>query len=116
MVVGVARVTFRLYDNHSLKGKRKVVKSIIDRTRHRFNISIAEVADQDVHQRATVGIAVVGSERRQLNSFMDRILGFLESLHLADPIDQKVEFFNLEKLVESDPFQQYLSGAGAGED
>ena len=95
MTVGIARVTFRLHGNHSLKEKRKVVKSLVEKSRHRFNVSVAEVADQDVHQKAIIGVAVIGSDGRILNSLLDRIVDFMESLALADLIDREVELIPL---------------------
>ena len=95
MMVGVARITWRLHENHSLKEKRRVLKSIIEKSRHRFNVTVAEVADQDLHQRATLGVAVVGSDSRVLNSLLDRIIEYMDSLHLAELIDQEIELISL---------------------
>jgi len=95
MMVGVARITWRLHENHSLKEKRRVLKSIIEKSRHRFNVTVAEVADQDLHQRATLGVAVVGSDSRVLNSLLDRIIAYMDSLHLAEMIDQEIELIPL---------------------
>jgi uncharacterized protein len=95
MTVGVARITLILHDNHSLKEKRRVLKSLIEKSRHRFNVAVAEVADQDLHQRATVGIAVVGSDARVLNSLLDRIIEYLDSLQLADMVSQEIELIPL---------------------
>ncbi len=72
-----------------------MVKSLIEKSRHRFNVSVAEVADQDVHQRSTIGIAVVGSDGRVLNSLLDRIIDFMDSLGLAEMIDQEIELISL---------------------
>lgn len=95
MTVGIARITFRLHGNQSLKAKRRVVKSLIDKSRHRFNVSVAEVADQDVYQRATIGVAVVGSDGPLLNSLLDRIVNYMESMHLADLVDHEIELIAL---------------------
>ena len=95
MTVGVARIQFRLHGNQSLKEKRRVVKSLIEKSRHRFNVAVAEVEDQDVHQRATLGIAVIGSDSRVLNSVLDRIINFMESLGLADLVGQEIELIPL---------------------
>ena len=95
MVIGIAQVTFRIHGNRSLKEKRRVVKSIIEKSRHRFNVSVAEVADQDVYQRATVGISVVGNDGRLLNSLLDRIINFMESLQLAELTGQEIELISL---------------------
>lgn len=95
MTIGVARITFRLHGNRSLKEKRRVVKSIIEKSRHRFNVSIAEVADQNVHQQAVIGVAVVGSDGRLLNSVLDRVIAYMDSLQLADLIAQEIELIPL---------------------
>jgi uncharacterized protein YlxP (DUF503 family) len=95
MMVGVARITWRLPENHSLKEKRRVLKSIIEKSRHRFNVTVAEVADQDLHQRGTLGVAVVGSDGRVLNSLLDRIIEYMDSLHLAEMVDQEIELIPL---------------------
>ncbi|MDY6910309.1 MAG: DUF503 domain-containing protein [Thermodesulfobacteriota bacterium] len=95
MTVGVARVTFILHGNQSLKGKRKVVKSLIEKCRHRFNVSVAEVDHQELHQRTTVAVAVVGSDSRLVNSILDRIIEYLDSLGLADLADHQIELIRL---------------------
>jgi uncharacterized protein YlxP (DUF503 family) len=95
MTVGVARVVFRLHGNDSLKEKRRVVKSLVEKSRHRFNVSVAEVADQDVHQRTTIGVCVIGNDGRLLNSLLDRIIDFMDSLNLADLVDHEIELIPL---------------------
>jgi len=95
MTVGIARITFRLHGNQSLKEKRKVVKSLVEKSRHRFNVSVAEVADQNLHQRATIGVAVIGSDGRVLNSILDRIIDYMDSMNLADLIQREVELIPL---------------------
>lgn len=88
-------MTFRLHGNQSLKDKRKVVKSLVDKSRHRFNVSVAEVADQDVHQRAVIGVAVIGSDGRVLNSVLDHILDFMEAMGVADLVEREIELIPL---------------------
>lgn len=95
MIVGIARISFRLHGNQSLKEKRRVVKSLIEKSRHRFNVSVAEVADQDLHQRATIGVAVIGSDGRVLNSILDRIIEFMDSMGLAELVQREVELIPL---------------------
>ena len=95
MTVGIARITFRLHGNQSLKEKRKVVKSLVEKSRHRFNVSVAEVADQNLHQRATIGVAVIGSDGRVLNSILDRIIDYMDSMNLADMVEREVELIPL---------------------
>ena len=95
MTVGVALVVFRLHEIHSLKDKRRIVKSLVEKSRSRFNVTVAEVADQDVYRQASIGIAVVGSDGRVLNSLLDRIIDFMESLGLAELISREMEFINI---------------------
>jgi len=97
MTVGIARVTFIIHGNQSLKDKRRVVKSLVEKSRNRFNVAVAEVADQDIHQRATLGVAVIGSDGRVLNSVLDRIIDFMDSLNLAELIDREIELIPLGK-------------------
>ena len=91
MVVGVCQVVLALYDNGSLKGKRSVVRRVIQRTRNRFNIAIAEVADNDVHEHAVLGFAIVGNDRSFINSRVDKILNFIDDLGDAPIADHDFE-------------------------
>ena len=95
MVIGFGIVTFRLHDCHSLKGKRTVVKSIISRLRNAFNISVAEVGSNDIHQRAEIGFALAGNDRKVINSKIDKVFNMLDALGLAEIIDTEMEIINL---------------------
>ncbi|MFH1991162.1 MAG: DUF503 domain-containing protein [Pseudomonadota bacterium] len=95
MVAGLGIITFRLHDCRSLKGKRKVVKSIISRLRNNFNISVAEVGANDIYQRAEIGFAVVGNDRTVINSKIDKIFNLANELGLAEVIDSEMELINL---------------------
>jgi uncharacterized protein YlxP (DUF503 family) len=97
MVAAIARITLFIPDNNSLKGKRKVVKSLIEKVRHRFEASVAEVEDQDLWQKATLGVALVGNDARLLTSRLDQINSFIENQHLAEIVDSHVELCYLEK-------------------
>ena len=78
IVVGVCRIELELTDNFSLKGKRAVIKRVIQRTRNRFNVAMAEVEEQDVLTRAVLAFSVVGNERRFVNSCLDKVVDFIE--------------------------------------
>lgn len=82
MHVGVARVELRLAENHSLKGKRMVVRSVVQRLRNRFNVAVAEVATQDDWQTATLGIACVSGDARHANEMLDKAVAFVEGERL----------------------------------
>ena len=95
MVIGVGKITFRLSECHSLKEKRKIIKSIIARVQNNFNASVAEVALNDVHQRAEIGVALVGNDRRTINSKIDKLIEFIEKLQLAEIINSDMEIITL---------------------
>ena len=95
MIVGCGTITFRLHDCHSLKGKRKILKSIIARTRNHFNVSVAEVGYQDVYQRAVIGFSLVGNDQRVINAKMDKILNLVDEMGLAEMIDSEMEMIHL---------------------
>lgn len=63
----------------SLKAKRQSLTSIVERAKHRFNVSVAEVADQDLWQRAVIGIALVAGEAHHARAQADRVISFVES-------------------------------------
>ena len=95
MVVGLGTITFRLHDCRSLKGKRKIVKSIISRLRNNFNLSVAEVGSNDIYQKAVIGFSLVGNNRKVINSKIDKIFNLAEELNLAEIIDSEMEIINL---------------------
>jgi hypothetical protein len=94
MVVGIVELELRIPETGSLKGKRSVVKKVIERTRSRFKVSMAEVDKQDVHSRAVLGCAVVGSDRRFINEVVDKVLDFIEGLAVAEVLSERVEILN----------------------
>jgi uncharacterized protein YlxP (DUF503 family) len=83
--------------NDSLKGKRSVVKSIIERTRQRFHVAAAEVEDMDAHRRATLGFAVVSNDARHAQSVLDKLVRFVAGATQAELIDQSrtIEHYDL---------------------
>jgi len=95
MVVGSLKIEFRLTDNRSLKGKRKVVRSMVDKVKSKFNVSIAEVGSNDKWQKIELGVSAVGNDRRHIDSSLNHILSFLESLDLDEVVHTEMEIFNL---------------------
>jgi uncharacterized protein YlxP (DUF503 family) len=94
MIVGVCHLDVIIPENHSLKGKRQVIKKIIDRVRNRFNISIAEVGDNELWQRSQLGISLVGNDRRFVNSYLDRVVNFIEAMNIVDIAHSELEIIN----------------------
>lgn len=77
MVVGACRIVLTIPGNDSLKGKRSVVRAILDRTRARFPVSAAEVGRLDEHRAAELGFAVVSNERSHAQAMLDTLVSFV---------------------------------------
>lgn len=91
MIIGTAKIYLNAGWCHSLKEKRMVVKSIIDKTSHKFNISIAEVEDQDLHQSIVIGIACVSNSTKHANSVIQNVLDYIEANTEAVFLDAHIE-------------------------
>ena len=102
MIVGAGIIEIRIHASHSLKQKRGIIRSITQRVRNRFNISIAEVGGQDSWQRAELGLCVAGSDRTRVRSRIERALGFIEELHLAEVMTSDVEILEIPHAALSD--------------
>lgn len=83
MFVGVLRLTLHLPEPGSLKSKRHLLRSAIDRIKAKFNVSVAEVGGNDLWQRSVVGIAAVGNDHAFLNESLDKVTDFVASMHGA---------------------------------
>lgn len=95
MVVGTLRLELRVHDNRSLKGKRKIVRSMIDKVKHKFNVAIAEIGSNDKWQKIELGLSTVGNDRRHIDASLNNVLSYLESLYLAEIVDSRIEIFNI---------------------
>ncbi len=95
MVVGVGSLELYLPACHSLKEKRSVVRRVLDRVRNRFPVSAAEVDHQDLHQRASLGFAVVSADARVAESVLHKVEAFVVGLHLAEVIASDREVIRL---------------------
>jgi hypothetical protein len=92
MTVGLCTVSLRLPENHSLKGKRQVLKSLIARLHNRFNVSAAEVGDHDSWQMATLGVSCVSTDERHANQVLASVIAFIRSERLdAEIVDVETE-------------------------
>jgi len=91
MVVGAARVELRIHGSSSLKQKRGVVRSIAQRVRNRFNISVAEVGGLGTWQRADLGLATVAGDAPTARRRLEAAIEFIEGMHLAEVLGQEVE-------------------------
>ena len=92
MNVGVCKIKLRLPENMSLKGKRRVLKSIITQLRNRFNVSVAEVDDQQLWQIATLGVCSLSNDSRYNNEVLSKVVNFITNGRFeVEMIDYQIE-------------------------
>ena len=94
MVIGVLKLRLVLPENHSLKGKRGVLKRIQARVAQRFNVSITECGDQDLWQSSVLGFAVAGTSRPIVEATLRKVVDFVDGLGLAEVGEAEIEFFH----------------------
>jgi len=94
MVVGVLKLSLVIPENHSLKGKRGVLKRIQSRVSNQFNISVTECGDQDLWQSAILGFGAVGSSRLVVEATLQKVVDFVDAMGLAQIGEANVEFFH----------------------
>lgn len=87
MTVLSAKLRFYIPHAISLKDKRQIRRSLIDKTRQRFNASVAEVGTQDLHQTLTIGVAVVSGDTAHAQQSLDEIMRFMEEHTEAELIE-----------------------------
>ena len=95
MSLGYCSLRFYLHGNSSLKGKRRVIRAIKDRLKNKFNVSVAEVGDQDVWQSLHLRIAAVNSDAQYLDGLFKQVENFVDNLHLAEMTDCQTEIINV---------------------
>jgi uncharacterized protein YlxP (DUF503 family) len=94
MVVGVLTIEMQFPGSRSLKDKRKLLQKIIERTRSRYNISIAEVSENDLWQRARIGIVAVSNGTDHIHSTLDNVTNFINYINPGEIIATEVEVLN----------------------
>lgn len=78
MFIATASIRLHLPWVHSLKEKRMVVKSLSSKVRNQYNVSVAEIEEQDIHQIAVLGFAGIAGDRAQADSIIDNVINFVE--------------------------------------
>ena len=91
MIIGSCKVYLNVPFSHSLKEKRMVVKSIIQKVKNKFNVSIAEVEDQDIHQSIIIGFVEVTTTTAHANSMVQSVINFIDEVSEADLMDTYIE-------------------------
>jgi uncharacterized protein YlxP (DUF503 family) len=100
MVVGTGLIDLLIPNCGSLKEKRSALQRIIRRTQNEFNVSIAEVGDNDIWRRARIGFSVVGNDKPTINAKMDHILRFVERLAIAEIVRSRMEIMSFADLMD----------------
>ena len=85
-----AKLIFYIPQSVSLKDKRQVCRSLIDKTRQKFNVSIAEVDAQDLHQKLIIGIAVVSGNFSHAQNSIDEIIRFMDEYSEVELIETEI--------------------------
>ena len=99
MVIGCCSVKFYLHGNNSLKGKRRVLRALKDRLKNDFNVSVAEVGDQDVWQSIYLGISAVGSDQPYIDGLLSKVINAIDRMNLAEIVDCKTETLNISSEI-----------------
>ncbi len=94
MTVGVLRLTLYIPENHSLKGKRSVLRKIKARVGEKFNVSIAECDDHDMWQRAMLGICQVGTDQAFVDGALREVVRFIDDMQIAELGGEQLEFLH----------------------
>jgi len=93
MFIGVCTIEMHIPESGSLKTKRHSLKSLKDRIRARFNVSIAEVDDNDLWQKASLAVAAVSNDKSHLNQTLDHVLNMVRSVPDVSLLDYHIEIF-----------------------
>ncbi|SET32817.1 hypothetical protein SAMN05660297_02034 [Natronincola peptidivorans] len=91
MLVGVCSVKVIMYEVSSLKGKRQILKSVIERIKARFNVSIAEVGNQDKWQIAEIGFCCVSNSKKHADEMINNVIHFIEKDGRLDITEWHIE-------------------------
>lgn len=93
MVIGTLQLELRFFDPQSLKEKRMLLKSLTDRIRRQFNVSVAEIDGMDLWQASTLAVAAVAGESKRANQILSQVVHFVGEQHGMDLMKHKLEFF-----------------------
>jgi uncharacterized protein YlxP (DUF503 family) len=91
LIIGTGMIYLHANWVHSLKEKRMIVKSIIAKVRNKFNVSVAEVEDLDLHQSIVIGVACVSNSSAVSNSIIQNVMNYIESNTEAEVLDIQTE-------------------------
>ena len=93
MFIGVCTIELHVPESGSLKNKRHSIRSLKDRVRNKFNVSVAEIEDNDLWQKATLAVAAVSNDKAYLNQTLDHVLDMVRGVPEVDLLDYQIEIF-----------------------
>ncbi|HHW44043.1 DUF503 family protein [Desulfofundulus thermobenzoicus] len=91
MVVGVLVLELRMGEANSLKSKRRVLKSLLDKVKSRYNVSVAEVGKQDTWQFSTVGVSFISNDSAHVHQTLSAVVRFVEGMGTVELLDVRTE-------------------------
>ncbi len=91
MTVGLCRMVLYLPESGSLKGKRRILESLRERIRAKYNVSVSEVGHNELWQKAEVGVAIVANESRYVNRVLSKVTDMVQRDHRVELIDYSLE-------------------------
>ena len=91
MIIGTCLLKLTIYESNSLKDKRQVIKSIIERIQSRFNVSIAEVDLNDKWSVSVIGFACVSNNKKHIDQIISNVVNFIDSDSRVEIIDHEIE-------------------------
>lgn len=93
MFVGVCTIELHIPESGSLKTKRQSLRSLKDRIRGSFNVSVAEVEGNDLWQKASLAVAAVSNDKSHLNQTLDYVINMIERVPELSLLDYHIEIF-----------------------
>jgi uncharacterized protein YlxP (DUF503 family) len=100
MLIAAALIELALSEAETIKARRAVARSVKDRIRQRFNVSVAEVADQDDRHSVCIGCVMVGVDPRHLREAMEKVVRYVEDLGLAEVVADDIAVVRLDEVEE----------------
>lgn len=91
MTVGVCVIELYLPRRHSLKDKRRILQSLKSRIKNRFNVAVAEVGEQNLWQKAVIGVTTLSNDRRRVNEVLDKVVGLVAGTPEAEIVHRELE-------------------------
>lgn len=93
MFIGVCTIEMHIPDSGSLKDKRRSLRGLKDRIRNAFNVSVAEVDDNDLWQKASLAVAAISNDKSHLNRTLDLVLNMVRAVPDVNLLDYHIEIF-----------------------